>query len=42
MRSIMRLFSDDGGAAEIEYGLFAAVVAVGVVALLQLLGVLQH
>jgi Flp pilus assembly pilin Flp len=42
MRSIMRLLRGDGGAIEMEYGLFAALFAVGVVAVLQLVGVLER
>jgi Flp pilus assembly pilin Flp len=41
MHSILRLLRGGGGAADIQYGLFAAVIAVGVVAVLQLFGVLQ-
>ena len=32
MRSIMRLLRNDSGAVEMEYGLFAALFAVGAVA----------
>ena len=42
MRWIPRLLRDDGGAIEMEYGLFAALFAVGAVAVLQLAGVLQR
>jgi Flp pilus assembly pilin Flp len=42
MRWIMRLLRDDGGAIEMEYGLFAALFAVGAVAVLQLVGVLER
>jgi Flp pilus assembly pilin Flp len=38
MRSILRLLSDSSGGLQIEYGLFAALIAVGV---LQLFGMLQ-
>jgi Flp pilus assembly pilin Flp len=41
MHSIMRLLRDSSGTADIQYGLFAAVIAVGVVAVLQLFGVIQ-
>jgi Flp pilus assembly pilin Flp len=41
MHSILRLLRDGSGAADIQYGLFAAMIAVGVVAVLQLFGVLQ-
>ena len=41
MHSVLRLLRHSGGAADIQYGLFAAVIAVGVVAVLQLLGVVQ-
>jgi len=41
MRSISRLLSDSSGALEIEYGLFAALIAVGAVGVLQLFGVIQ-
>ena len=42
MRWIMRLLRDDGGVIEMEYGLFAALFAVGAVAVLQLVGVLER
>jgi Flp pilus assembly pilin Flp len=41
MRSILRLLSDSSGALEIEYGLFAALVFVGAVGVLQLFGMFQ-
>ena len=41
MRPILRLVSDSNGALEIEYGLFAALIFVGAVGVLQLFGVLQ-
>jgi Flp pilus assembly pilin Flp len=41
MRSILQLLSDNRGATEIEYGLFAALIAVGAVGVLQLFGVIQ-
>jgi Flp pilus assembly pilin Flp len=41
MRSILRLLSDSSGALQIEYGLFAALIAVGAVGVLQLFGMLQ-
>ena len=41
MHSILRSLRDSSGVMDIQYGLFAAVIAVGVVAVLQLLGVLQ-
>ena len=41
MRPILRLLSDSSGALEIEYGLFATLIFVGAVGVLQLFGVLQ-
>jgi Flp pilus assembly pilin Flp len=41
MRSILRLLHDTSGVTEIEYGLFAALIAVGAVGVLQLFGVIQ-
>jgi Flp pilus assembly pilin Flp len=41
MRSILQLLRDSRGATEIEYGLFAALIAVGAVGVLQLFGVIQ-
>jgi len=41
MRSILRLLRDESGVTEIEYGLFAALIAVGAVGVLQLFGVIQ-
>ena len=41
MRSILRLLRDENGVTEIEYGLFAALIAVGAVGVLQLFGVIQ-
>ena len=41
MRSIFRLLSDNNGATETEYGLFAALIVVAAVGVLQLFGVLQ-
>jgi Flp pilus assembly pilin Flp len=40
-RSILRLISHNSGALEIEYGLFAALIFVGAVGVLQLFGMLQ-
>jgi Flp pilus assembly pilin Flp len=42
MRSIMRLLRDENAGIEMEYGLFAALFAVGAVAVLQLVGVLER
>jgi Flp pilus assembly pilin Flp len=42
MRSIMRLLRDESAGIEMEYGLFAALFAVGAVAVLQLVGVLER
>jgi hypothetical protein len=41
MRLIMKLLRDESGDTGIEYGLVAAIFAVGAVAVLQLVGVLQ-
>jgi len=41
MRSILQLLRDSRGATEIEYGLFAALIAVGAVGVLQLFGVIH-
>jgi Flp pilus assembly pilin Flp len=41
MRLIMHLLCDNSAAVAIEYGLFAALFAVGTVAMLQLVGLLQ-
>ena len=42
MRSILRLLSNGSGALQIEYGLFAVLIAVGAVGVLQLFGMLQQ
>jgi Flp pilus assembly pilin Flp len=42
MRSILRLLSGSSGALQIEYGLFAALIAVGAVGALQLFGIQPH
>jgi Flp pilus assembly pilin Flp len=42
MRSILHLLSDSSGVLQIEYGLFAALIAVGAVGALQLFGMLQQ
>jgi Flp pilus assembly pilin Flp len=42
MRLIMRLLRDDNAAIEIEYGLCAAIFLVGVIAVLQLVGVIER
>jgi Flp pilus assembly pilin Flp len=42
MCSIMRLLRDDSAAIEIEYGLCAAIFLVGIIAVLQLVGVLER
>jgi Flp pilus assembly pilin Flp len=41
MHSIKNLLRDTSGVTEIEYGLFAALIAVGAVGVLQLFGVIQ-
>jgi Flp pilus assembly pilin Flp len=41
MRSILRLLSNGSVAMQIEYGLFAALIVVGAVGVLQLFGMLQ-
>ena len=41
MRLIVHLLRDESGDTGIEYGLVAAIFAVGAVAVLQLVGVLQ-
>ena len=41
MHSIMGLLRDENAGIEMEYGLFAALFAVGTVAVLQLVGVLE-
>jgi Flp pilus assembly pilin Flp len=41
MRLIMKLLREESGDAGIEYGLVAAIFAVGAVAVLQLVGVLH-
>jgi Flp pilus assembly pilin Flp len=41
MRSILRQLRNNSGALEIEYGLFAALIFVGAVGVLQFFGMLQ-